>query len=76
MTQLSIRTMIHHIDQFLILPSKRATDLYLRNVIINFGSIFTAFDLSIIFGGSWKNIGNWLDPEIEPPSDILVCQNQ
>jgi len=32
------------------------------------------FDLSIIFGGSWKSIEDGLDREIEPPSGILVCQ--
>ncbi len=32
-----------------------------------FWSILTVFELSIIFGGSYGNIENWLDPKIEPP---------
>jgi len=30
----------------------------------------------IIFGGSWGNIENWLEPKIESPSGNLACSNQ
>jgi hypothetical protein len=44
--------------------------------MIIFGSIFTTFELSSIFGGSWSSIENWLEPKTEPPSGKLACQNR
>jgi len=44
--------------------------------MIIFGSILTTFvESSIIFGGSWGSIENWLDPEAEPPAGNLACPN-
>jgi hypothetical protein len=33
------------------------------------------FELSIIFGGSWSSIENWLEPKTEPPLGNLACTN-
>jgi hypothetical protein len=43
--------------------------------MIIFGLILTTFELSIIFGGSWGNIENLLEPKTEPPSGNLACPN-
>jgi len=43
--------------------------------MIIFGSILTTFELSIIFGGSWGSIENWLKLKTEPPSGNLACPN-
>jgi len=43
--------------------------------MIIFGSILTTFEWSIIFGGSWGSIENWLEPKTEPPSGNLASQN-
>jgi hypothetical protein len=43
--------------------------------MIIFESILTTFELSIIFGGSWVSIENWLEPETQPPSGNLACPN-
>jgi len=43
--------------------------------MIIFGSILTTFELSIIFGGSWGSIENWLKPKAEPLSGNLSCPN-
>jgi len=34
--------------------------------------IFTTFELSIIFEGSWCSIKNWLDPKTKLPSENLA----
>jgi len=34
--------------------------------MIILGSIFTTFELSNIFGGSWGSIDNWLEPKTKP----------
>ncbi len=49
-------------------------DYEVRRLII-FGSIFTTFELSIIFGGSWGCIENWVEPKIKPPLENLACPN-
>jgi len=36
---------------------------------------FDHFELSIIFGDSWGNIENWLEPKIKPSSGNLACPN-
>ncbi len=36
--------------------------------------ILTTFELSIIFGGSWVIIENWLKPKTEPQSEDLASQ--
>jgi hypothetical protein len=38
-------------------------------------SILTTFELSSIFGDSWGSLGNWLEPNIEPPLGNLACPN-
>jgi len=38
-------------------------------------NISTSFKLSIIFGGSWGNTENWLEPKTELPSGNLACPN-
>jgi len=43
--------------------------------MIIFESILTTFELSIIFGGRWGSIENWLEPKIEPPSGNIACPN-
>jgi hypothetical protein len=43
--------------------------------MIIFGSIFTTFELSSIFGGSWGSNENWLEPKTEPPLGNLACPN-
>jgi len=43
--------------------------------IIIFGWILTTFESSIIFGGSWGSIENWLEPKTKPPSGNLACPN-
>jgi len=43
--------------------------------MIIFGSILTTFELSIIYGGSWDSIENWLEPKTEPPLGNLACPN-
>jgi len=43
--------------------------------MLNFWSILTTFELSIIFKGSWGNIENWLKPKTEQPSGNLPCPN-
>jgi len=50
------------------------TDLDLKSEMIIFGSILITFESSSIFGGSWGSIENWLEPKIEPPSEILLAQ--
>jgi len=35
----------------------------------------TLFKSSIIFGGSWGNCLNWLEPKIDPISGNLACPN-
>jgi len=39
------------------------------------GTILTTFELSIVFGGSWGGIENWLKPKTKPPSKKLACPN-
>jgi len=39
-----------------------------------FRGILTPFESSIIFGGSWGSIKNWLKPKTEPPSGNLACE--
>ncbi len=51
-------------------------DLDERRETIIFGSILTTFESSIIFGGSWSSIENWLEPKTEPPSENLDCPNR
>jgi hypothetical protein len=41
--------------------------------MIIFGLILTTFELSIILGGSWGSIENWLEPKTKPPSGNLAC---
>jgi len=36
-------------------------------------SILTTFESSIIFGGSWGSIENWLEPKTEPPLGNSAC---
>jgi len=36
--------------------------------MIIFGSILTAFEVKLFFGGSWGSIVNWLEPKTKPPS--------
>jgi hypothetical protein len=36
--------------------------------MIMFGLILTTLEFSIIFGGSWENIENWLEPKTKTPS--------
>jgi len=36
--------------------------------MIILGLIFTIFKSSIIFGGSWGSIENWLEPKTKPPT--------
>jgi len=43
--------------------------------MIIFGLILTTFEMSIIFGGSWGSIENWLEPKTEPPLGNLACPN-
>jgi len=43
------------------------TDLDIQSEMIIFGLLFTTFELSIIFGGSWGSIENWLEPKTKPP---------
>jgi len=43
--------------------------------MIIFGSILTTFEFSIICGGSWGSIENWLEPKTKPPSGNLACTN-
>jgi len=43
--------------------------------MIMFGLILTTFELSVIFGGSWGSIENWLEPKIEPSSGNLARPN-
>jgi hypothetical protein len=38
--------------------------------MIIFRLILTTFELSIIFGGSWGSIENWLEPKTEHPSGV------
>jgi len=40
-----------------------------------FWADFDTFKSSIIFGGSWGSIENWLKPKTEPPSGNLACPN-
>ncbi len=40
-----------------------------------FGSIFTTFELSILFGGSLGSVANWLKPKTKPPEGNLACPN-
>ena len=47
-------------------------DLDYRIEMIIFESILTIFEASIIFVGSWGNIGNWLEPKNKPPLRILT----
>jgi len=35
----------------------------------------TTFESSIIFGGSWSSVENWLEPKTETPSGNLACPN-
>jgi len=44
--------------------------------MIVFGLILTTFESRSFFGGSWKNIENWIEPKTEPPLGILACTNQ
>jgi len=44
--------------------------------MIIFESNLAIFKSSIIFGGSWGSIENWLKPKTEPPSGNLACPNQ
>jgi hypothetical protein len=41
--------------------------------MIILGSILTTFELSIIFGGSWSSIENWLESKTKPPIGNLAC---
>jgi hypothetical protein len=43
--------------------------------MIIFGLIVTTFESSIIFGGIWGSIKNWLEPKTEPPSRNLAFPN-
>jgi hypothetical protein len=43
--------------------------------MIIFGSNLTIFESSIIFGGSWGSIENWLEPKTKPKSGNLACPN-
>jgi len=43
--------------------------------MIIYGSNLTAFELSVIFGGSWVSIENWLELKTKPPSGNLACPN-
>jgi len=51
------------------------TDLDKLSKMITFGLILSTFESSIIFGGSWGSIENWLKPKIEPSSENLACPN-
>jgi len=51
------------------------TDLDLQNKTIIFGLIFTTFESSIIFGGSWDSIKNWLKPKTDLLSENIACPN-
>jgi len=43
--------------------------------MIIFWSILVIFESSILFGGSWGSIENWLVPKTDPPSGNLACPN-
>jgi hypothetical protein len=43
--------------------------------MIIFGSILSTFELSIIFGGSWASIENYLEPKTKPATGNLACPN-
>jgi len=43
--------------------------------MIIFESILTTFESSIIFGGSWGSIENWLKPETKLLLGNLACPN-
>jgi len=43
--------------------------------MIIFGSIWTTFESSIIFGDSCGSNENWLEPKTKPPSGDLACPN-
>ncbi len=51
------------------------TDLEYQIELLIFESILTSFKLSIIFGGSWGNNKNRLEPKTEPPLGNLACPN-
>jgi len=40
-----------------------------------FGLILTTFKSSIVFGGSWGIIENWLEPKTESPLGNIACPN-
>jgi len=51
------------------------TDLDKQSELVIFESILTTFKLSIIYGGSWGSIENWLQPKTKPPLGNLACPN-
>jgi len=50
-------------------------DLGKQSKMIIFGSIWTTFESSSIFGGNWGSIVNWFEPKTKPPSENLACPN-
>ena len=75
MGQVSPTHQVMYIQTCVLQTTECVTDLDYQSKMIIFELIFTTFEASVIFWGSWGSIENQLESKTKPPFAILDCPN-